>query len=527
MKKNVPVTQRELKYDENANILSTTDLKGKITFFNRTFLEISGFEEDELKGAPHNIIRHPDMPREAFKTMWDTIQANRSWIGVVKNRCKNGDHYWVNAFVSPISKNGTIIEYQSVRRNPDRDTVSRADALYKKLINKEDTPELKTGLSLQKRLLLNIISFFAVGITGSVVLPQGWMVAILLLGVGALLYHQVQGIYRPFDDLIAKAEAINDDTVSRYIITGRNDEASKIHMALHVLEAEKKAIIGRVNDAISTLSEVARHLDGSMQSARERGDSLVSEIERVAAAVEEMSATIRDVSDNASKTYQNATSSLEKAQHGKAVIDSNARELDILNTEIEEAADAVKEAATIAGSVTSILDVIKDISEQTRLLSLNATIEAARAGTAGKGFSVVADQVRSLSARTQKSAEEIGQVIENLNASTDKATKMMQNAKAKVSNNSQENSRSVAILDQILASIQGIASGNEEVAFIVEQQRLAADEINQSLSSITAHSHNNMEHIELNTKASSDMSSTINAIRELTNHFWNRKVGKY
>ena len=84
MKKNLPVTQKERTFDADANILSTTDLKGRITFMNQVFLDVSGFTQDELMGKPHNIIRHPDMPQQAFKLMWDTIESNRSWTGIVK-----------------------------------------------------------------------------------------------------------------------------------------------------------------------------------------------------------------------------------------------------------------------------------------------------------------------------------------------------------------------------------------------------------------------------------------------------------
>lgn len=132
MRINMPVTNRELEYTEDQIIVSRTDLKGLITYVNRTFLEISGFTEAELIGQPHNLVRHPDMPVEAFKDLWSTLKAGRPWVGYVKNRCKNGDFYWVEAHVTPIRESGSIVGYLSVRKKPARSTIVAVEQLYQK-----------------------------------------------------------------------------------------------------------------------------------------------------------------------------------------------------------------------------------------------------------------------------------------------------------------------------------------------------------------------------------------------------------
>jgi len=120
MRMNLPVTGRDVSISDTANILSTTDLNGDITYVNPDFIKISGFEESELLGQHHNIVRHPDMPTEAFADLWSSVRGGSSWMGMVKNRCKNGDHYWVSAFVTPISRNGRVVEYQSDAPSPRR-----------------------------------------------------------------------------------------------------------------------------------------------------------------------------------------------------------------------------------------------------------------------------------------------------------------------------------------------------------------------------------------------------------------------
>ena len=127
MKINLPVSQREVAVGPRANILSTTDLKGVITYVNPDFIAISGYEEDELLGRSHNLVRHPDMPPAAFADLWRTLKAGRSWMGLVKNRCKNGDHYWVSAFATPVIRDGAVVEYQSVRSQAGAQRVARAE----------------------------------------------------------------------------------------------------------------------------------------------------------------------------------------------------------------------------------------------------------------------------------------------------------------------------------------------------------------------------------------------------------------
>ncbi|HHO9679229.1 TPA: PAS domain-containing protein [Escherichia coli] len=154
MRQNLPVTGRNLELPKDANILSTTSPQSHITYVNPDFIKISGFTEEELLGQPHNIVRHPDMPPAAFEHMWSTLKSGRSWMGLVKNRCKNGDHYWVSAYVTPIAKNGSIVEYQSVRTKPEPEQVLAAEKLgtVAKLAMRQPFVLFK-GLTFQKLCL--------------------------------------------------------------------------------------------------------------------------------------------------------------------------------------------------------------------------------------------------------------------------------------------------------------------------------------------------------------------------------------
>ncbi len=181
MKMNLPVTDREVRLSAGESIVSWTDTKGKIVKVNDAFLRISGFTEDELIGAPHNIVRHPDMPQAAFADLWDTLNEGRSWTGIVKNRCKSGDFYWVRAQVSPVKDNGVVTGFMSVRSLPTAEQVREAEALYRTL--RDQGPDAlrkqKKGKSMSSKLQFSVkgrlIALLAAASFGLVMLAAGML----------------------------------------------------------------------------------------------------------------------------------------------------------------------------------------------------------------------------------------------------------------------------------------------------------------------------------------------------------------
>ena len=138
MRNNGPVTNQEVELSEGDLLVSRTDASGKITFVNQKFIDISGYSEQELVGSPHNVVRHPGMPVEAFADLWSTIKAGKPWEGLVKNRAKSGDHYWVRANVTPLIEGGEISGFISIRSKPVRSQVDQAERAYARLIDKSD-----------------------------------------------------------------------------------------------------------------------------------------------------------------------------------------------------------------------------------------------------------------------------------------------------------------------------------------------------------------------------------------------------
>jgi aerotaxis receptor len=175
MKINLPVSQTEKPYIKGEYLVSKTDLKGITTYANDAFVAMSGYSREELVGKNHNLIRHPDMPPQAFADLWNTIKAGRPWRGIVKNRCKNGDYYWVDAFVVPVRKNDETIGYMSVRSEPSRQAVTEAEALYR-MLNQTKAPLKGPGwfkrLSIRARLIA-VMAAMAAMLTGGALVGIG------------------------------------------------------------------------------------------------------------------------------------------------------------------------------------------------------------------------------------------------------------------------------------------------------------------------------------------------------------------
>src|SRR5664279_3244048 len=160
MRTNLPVTTAEYPITDETLIVSRTDLKGKLTYFNDQFVDAAGFTEAELMGQPHNIIRHPDMPPEAFENLWDTLKAGKPWVGAVKNRRKNGDFYWVLATASPIRENGHVIGFTSIRTKLPADQRAEAEQVYAALCSKKAHGyKIDAGI-IRRRSLLDHLAVF-------------------------------------------------------------------------------------------------------------------------------------------------------------------------------------------------------------------------------------------------------------------------------------------------------------------------------------------------------------------------------
>lgn len=524
MKINLPVTEVELQFPPDANILSTTNLKGAITYVNADFLKVSGFDVDELIGKNHNVVRHPEMPPAAFSDLWATVKRGHSWMGVVKNRCKNGNYYWVDAFVTPILREGEAAEYQSIRRQPQREHIDRAQALYPRLMQGNADallarsrmrwwvkPVLPAVVGSAISLLLLALQFGALIVASSIV-------ATLLVSF-AVLFVVVARVNR----LLARSRAIVNNPVAQYVYTGHMDEIGELELAITMLEAESAGLIGRIADASSSINGRVVQLSHALHSTRTSIDRQQSETEQVATAMNEMAAAIQEVAGSAQNAATTAAQGIQEVAAGQQVVDDSLAAILKLKQSVELAMGVLHALEAESQSISSVLDVIRGIAEQTNLLALNAAIEAARAGEAGRGFSVVADEVRSLANRTQLSTQEIHLMIERLQSGATEAVVAMNDSHRHAETCSGLGQRAASSLSTIRAAIDQIDQMNVQIAAAVEQQSVVTEQVNQNIVSIRDLSQCNSDEAGASAAASAHVLGISASLLELTDQFWARQ----
>ena len=487
MRNNTPVTQRSVNVPAGSNILSTTDAKGRITHINEEFVRISGFTREELLGEPHNIVRHPDMPRGAYELMWQRLKTGKSWIGAVKNRCKNGDHYWVRAYAIPIlNEQGAISELQSIRSELDSKVQARAEKLYAGLRTQEPSagaisaPQIKRGMPLHVRLML-LLGALLVGAA----LAQQWLSNWLLWPAlfGACLLIIWQQTY-PLRRTLRRAREILDDSVAEKIFIGRADDIGSLELALTSQQVELDAVLKRFTDLVGKLHEGVAQAGSNSDQAAQSVKQQFSATETIAAATEEMSASAGEVAQQAGSMLAQVQHANQRIFQSRNLAGDTRKSMDLLSAEVQGATQAISQLAEASRGVTEALTVIGEITEQTNLLALNASIEAARAGEAGRGFAVVADEVRSLAQRTKSSTEQIGRTLEAFRSTVREATQAMGNCHNYALTAVDNAAQSDHTLAEIVAAFEHIAEACTQTSTAADQQRVASAEISEKLSSI-------------------------------------------
>jgi len=520
MKQNLPVTNREQPVPADANILSTTDLQGKIKYVNPAFVEISGFERAELLGQNHHIVRHPSMPPEVFRQFWQRIKSGQPWMGVVKNRCKNGDHYWVDAYVTPISHDGQITEYQSVRRKAKPEQVQRAEQVYQALNNGRSLKQLKPVLSLGTQLLLLLVVPVLAAILLGFWYPASYaptLFPLLGLGLSALLCWQW---LQPFKQLCQQSRNLTDDAVARYVYTGRNDDIGQLQLVLRSLEAETAGVVGRVADSAKALAAGIGQLTHSVNGSRQEIQAQFAETEQVASAIHQLSVSVQEVAGSARHSSDAADNALSQAQSSKTVTTQSQTAATNLQQQLSQSQKLLQAVEHSSQDIHQILELICSIAEQTNLLALNAAIEAARAGDAGRGFAVVADEVRQLASRTQSATTDIQQKIARLQQSTGDAVAALAQSQQGALHCAELSASTAQQLEHILAAIHSITAQNQQIAAAVEQQSYVAEMINQNITSIRDLASRSLSNAEHTASASDEMHGVTQGFDALTRQFW-------
>lgn len=523
MRNNGPVTQRETRMKPGSRLITTTTLKGVITYCNDDFAEISGFTRDELMGQAHNIIRHPDMPPSVFKLMWDTIRSGKPWMGVVKNRSKNGDHYWVSAYVTPILENGEVTGFESVRVEPTREQVERASQLYKRLLGGKGafgaSTRLKSIVQSGWPMVIPLAASLAALCLNSFWPAVGLVVVGFLLGCGL----QASSIARRLKALISlRSDAFHDPLVAQ-TYTSETGLFAELGMVLLSEGARIRTALTRIEDRSDVLFRTAQEgLEMIAEGARAIEDQR-HETEQTASAMNQMTASIQEVTDSVSHNADGATQASHLAREGGRLSADALQAIEQLVAQGTTVGETVARLGAATEKIGEAARLISDIAEQTNLLALNAAIEAARAGEQGRGFAVVADEVRTLAQRTRQSTVSIHDVIDNFRTQVDEAVIATRTGEEIGHQGLAKVQETEAALKGIVTTIEGISDSFTTMSAAFEEQSHVADEINQQVVRIAGLADTSTEKAEGARSASENISQQARGLNDLVARFVSRK----
>jgi len=526
MRNNQPVTNVETPVPDGRFIYSRTDVHGQILEANDLFVELSGFSREELIGQPHNMVRHPDMPSEAFADLWHNLKAGQPWNGYVKNRRKDGGYYWVRAFASPVRENGQVVGFESVRRRADPAVIQKVDAAYRKLrggargLLVANGRVIRRGLlgslgkmSLGARFLAGMLTILLLLVVAGTVAMLGldeardalgaaageveaqriagiaiWLGCLLVLVLVVMAYLQFGVVRRLVNDLKRFEDAVaatqRDGDLRRVVDVDRRDELGRVVDAFNAMMANIQAIMIKIRGAAG---EVCRQSDSLAHTSEQVANGATASSEAASsttAAVEQVTVAINEVAEHARTAAEAAKESSSRADEGEDTAGRAAHEISRLAETTAATTATMEKLSRSSEDIGRIATVIREIAEQTNLLALNAAIEAARAGDQGRGFAVVADEVRKLAERTSQATSEISGILEALREETQRAVDGVRRGDDQVKSG-------VALAESARGALGSIRDATErclllvgDIANATNEQSAAANSISQNIENI-------------------------------------------
>jgi aerotaxis receptor len=476
------VTQNEYPLDDDTTLMSTTDVHSYITHANDTFVQVSGYQLNELTGQPHNMVRHPDMPKAAFADMWYTLQQGEPWSGIVKNRRKNGDHYWVRANAVPMVRRGQVTGYMSIRTRATAEEIAAVEPLYRALNDGRCKKRIHKGLvvgrgwlgklpamPLRWRVRSVMAALFAVLAATLVMTSAGWVplaaaAAVMLLGT--VLFEQQ--IVRPVENVARQALKVATGERNSVQHLNRSDELGLTLRAVGQLGLMCRWLINDVSSQVVSVRDGSDRLAQGNDDLNDRTRQTVANVQQTVATMNQMAASVQSNSETAAEVDKLSVAASSAATKG-----GNAMQT------VVKTMDDIADSTQRIGSITSL---INDIAFQTNILALNAAVEAARAGEQGKGFAVVAGEVRHLASRSASAANDIRKLIDA--------------SASKVQSGSEQVHAAGRTMDDIVEQVKNVTQLIAQISHATSEQATGLSELTRSVAELDSITQKNADLVE-------------------------------